>query len=73
MPYLDPIRYRDTAGVWHQLTVTRTEDGIFEVTDTNAADDRQLVIDTLAGYGDGPEQAQAVARAYAAQHHHAEP
>ncbi len=63
-----PVRYRDAAGVWHQITVRRTPDGTFEVIDT--AGEERRVIDTLAGYGDGPAQAYALARAYANQHHH---
>ena len=61
------VRYRDTAGIWHEIAVRPTPDGTFEVIDT-AGDDRR-VIDTLSGYGDGPEQAYALARAYANQHH----
>lgn len=67
MPNPTPVRYRDANGVWHTLTVARSDDGAFEVIDT--AGKHREVIDVLAGYGDGPAQAEAVARAYAAEHH----
>jgi hypothetical protein len=63
MPKPSPARYRDADGIWHTLEVRQTPDGAWEIID-------RAVIDTLAGVGDGRPEAEALARDYAARHHH---
>lgn len=63
-------RYRDATGVTHQLAVRKTPDGAWEVIDR--AGEQARVIDTLAGFGDGRPEAEALAREYAAHHHRSE-
>ena len=67
MPNPVPARYRDAAGIWHQLEVRDTSDGAWEVIDR--AGEQTQVIDTLTGIGDGRPEAEAVARDYAAHQH----
>ena len=66
-PTLIPARYRDADGVWHTLEVRQTPDGAWEVIDR--AGEQTRVVDTLAGFGDGRPEAEALARDYAATHH----
>ena len=54
-------RYRDADGVWHTLKVRHTTGG-WQVVDL--AGEREHVIETLTGVGDGRPQADAVARDY---------
>ena len=70
MPNPTPARYRDADGVWHTLEVRQTADGAWEVIDR--ASEQTRVVDTLAGLGDGRPEAEALARDYAARHHHPE-
>jgi hypothetical protein len=57
-------RYRDAAGVRHELAVRKTPDGDWQVLDLDLEADTAHVIDTLAGDQDGRPQAEAVARDY---------
>ncbi len=65
-PNPNPVHYRDGAGVHHQVLARETPEGTWQVLDIT-------VVETLAGVGDGREAAEAVARDYAAQHHHPAP
>jgi hypothetical protein len=61
MPNPTPARYRDADGVWHTLKVRNTAGG-WQVVDL--AGERERVIETLTGVGDGRPQADAIARDY---------
>ncbi len=56
-------RYTDPAGREHHVIARRARDGRWQVLDV-------IVVETLAGCDDGQAAAQAIARDYAAQHHH---
>ena len=62
------FHYRDHTGMRHQLLVRQAPDGAWQVIDLVIR-----VIDMLAGVGEGREAAEAIARDYAAQHHHPTP
>ncbi len=62
------FHYRDHTGMRHHLLVRQARDGAWEVIDLAVR-----VIDTLTGVGEGREAAEAIARDYAAQHHHPAP
>ena len=57
-------RYRDGAGVRHDLAIRGLADGDWQVLDLDVEADTAHVIDTLAGDQDGRPQAEAVARDY---------
>ena len=66
--HLVPARYRDRAGVWHDLHVRRGPDGAWQIID-RCPRETQLV-DTLPGHPEGRAEGEALARDYARQHHH---
>ncbi|MGA2926303.1 MAG: hypothetical protein ABSG43_09965 [Solirubrobacteraceae bacterium] len=66
MPNPNPLHYRDATGARHQVLARETAEGTYQVLDIT-------VVETLAGIGEGREAAEAVARDYAAQHHHPAP
>jgi hypothetical protein len=67
MPNPATARYRDAAGGWHDVVVRQNAEGAWEILDVSA--ERMRIVDTLRGYDDGPTQAAALARDYAAQRH----
>ena len=71
MPNAVPARYRDARGVWHTVEVRRSTEGQWEILDI--AGHERRVVDVLLGYEEARAEAEAVARDYAAQHHHPEP
>ena len=62
------FHYRDSNRIRHRLLVRQTRDGAWEIIDVTAR-----LIDTLTGVDEGRETAEAIARDYAAQHHHPTP
>jgi hypothetical protein len=71
MPNPAPARYRNAHGVWHDVRVHRAGEARWEVLDV-AGDDRR-VVEVLLGDEQTRCEAEALARDYAAQHHHHAP
>jgi hypothetical protein len=58
------LGYRDIAGARHRVLVRQSPDGAWQVLDV-------IVIETLTGFDEGREAAEAIAREYVAQRNQA--
>ena len=67
MPNPGSFPYRDHGGALHRVMAQETADGAWEVIDVSAGE--TVVIERLHGF-EGATEATAIAREYAAHHHH---
>jgi len=64
MPNPTIAHYRDPQGVHHDIVARKAGDGAWQVLDISVRETK--VIETLPG--EGPDEAEAIARDYAAEH-----